>query len=160
VAQVGRGLSETALVVWLAVAAMCAWTACSPAKLPGPDVAVLQWLNAFAAQDGNTVARLTCRAAQADVQNGRLLSMALGVVAPNYGAGGGGQPVYDVSDLQYATTFADDTRASVQVTGLLHVATGVSKQVLTMNTTVSLIREDRQWRLCDTRASATSPEMD
>jgi hypothetical protein len=113
-------------------------------------------MNAFAAQDGTTMSRLTCRAGQADVQNARLLTIALGVGAPNYGAGGG-QPTYDVSDLQYATTFVDGLSAGVRVTGVLHVATGMVKQALSMNNVVGLIREDQQWRLCDTRAATTLP---
>src|SRR5437870_2575161 len=58
---------------------------------PPPDVTVLRWMQAFAAQDGNAVAGLTCRASQSDVQNTRLLTMALGVAPPNFGGGGGGQ---------------------------------------------------------------------
>src|ERR1700704_6305636 len=79
---------------------------CSATPQLAPDVTVLRWMQAFAAQDGDTVARLTCRAGQSDNQNARLLSMALGVpVTANYGGGGsqflygagGGQPTYDVS---------------------------------------------------------------
>src|SRR5712664_3533090 len=93
---------------------------------PSPDVTVLRWMQAFAAQDGNAVAGLTCRASQSDVQNTRLLTMALGVAPPNFGGGGGGgqfffggggggQLTYDVSQLRYETTFADTQSARVLV---------------------------------------------
>jgi hypothetical protein len=126
---------------------------------PPPDVTVLRWMQAFAAQDGNAVAGLTCRASQADVQNTRLLTMALGVAPPNFGGGGGGQfffggggggqLTYDVSQLRYETTFADTQNARVLVTGLLKMASGMASQFLPMNSTVGLVREQDQWRVCD-----------
>ena len=97
--------------------------ACSPPPPVGPDTAVLEWMQAFAAQDGNAVARLTCRAAQSDAQNAQVAAMVLGIGAANYGAGGG-QPAYDVSDLHDATIFDDERNARVQVSGLLRVVTG------------------------------------
>jgi hypothetical protein len=93
-----------AVVVLLATGVL---TACS-ASLPSmsPEVTVERWARALAAQDGNAVARLTCRAAQADNQNQRLLAMALGTPVPPFGGGGGafgggggGQASFDVSDL-------------------------------------------------------------
>jgi hypothetical protein len=104
------------------------------------------------------VARLTCKASQADSQNARLLSMALGVSAPYAGGGGpggqyvgagGGQPTYDVSGLRYETTFSDDRAAKVRVTGFLRLASGLASQSLPMNSMVPLIREQEQWRVCD-----------
>ena len=141
----------------------CVVTACSTPP-PAPDVTVLQWMQAFAGQDGTTIARLTCRANQADTQNSRLLSMALGVPVPTFGAGGGGggqfiggggggQATYDVSDLRYETVFADDKNARVQVTGVLKLVSGRASQVLRMNTTVGLTREQDLWRVCDAPAS-------
>ena len=115
-------------------------------------------MQAFAAQDGNAVAQLTCRASQSDVQNNRLLTMALGTPPPTFGGaggggqffgGGGGQPVYDVTNLQYATRFADAQSASVQVTGFLRITSGMNSQNLPMNSLVPLIREQEQWRVCD-----------
>jgi hypothetical protein len=142
---------------------VCAVTACSTPP-PGPDVTVLQWMQAFAGQDGTTIARLTCRANQADTQNSRLLSMALGVPVPTFGAGGGGgqfiggggggQATYDVNDLRYETTFADDKNARVQVTGLLKLVSGLASQVLRMNATVGLTREQELWRVCDAPAAS------
>ena len=120
--------------------------------------------DAFAAQDGTTIARLTCAASRADNQNARLLQMALGVQAGYPGGaggggggggggqflgGGGGTPSYDVSDLQYATTFVDERTARVQVTGQLRMASGLAAQSLRMNGTVPLAREQDQWRVCD-----------
>ena len=125
---------------------------------PPPDVTVLRWMQAFAAQDGNAVAGLTCRASQSDVQNTRLLTMALGVAPPNFGAGGGGQfffgggggqLTYDVSQLRYETTFADAQNARVLVTGLLKMASGMASQFVPMNSTVGLVREQELWRVCD-----------
>src|SRR5258708_33391784 len=121
-------------------------SACS-APPPPPDVTVLRWMQAFAAQDGNAVAGLTCRASQSDVQNTRLLTMALGVAPPNFGGGGGqffgggggGQLTYDVSQLQYETTFADTHNARVLVTGMLRIASGMSSPLLRMNTPVRLV---------------------
>lgn len=84
--------------------------------------------------------------------------MALGVSAPytggtgpggQYVGGGGGQPSYDVSSLRYETTFADDRAARVKVTGFLRLASGLASQSLAMNSTVPLIREQEQWRVCD-----------
>jgi hypothetical protein len=151
--------SSAVLTVVLAALVACASVACS-APSPGPDVTVLQWMQAFAGQDGTTIARLTCRANQADTQNSRLLSMALGVPVPTFGAGGGGagqfigggggQAQYDVSDLRYETVSADDKNARVQVTGLLRLVSGLASQVLRMNTTVGLTREQELWRVCDT----------
>jgi hypothetical protein len=127
---------------------------------PPPDVIVFQWLQAFSAQDGTTVARLTCRASQADSQNSRLLTMALGLPPSNFGGaggggqffggGGGGQVVYDVSALRYETTFADDKNAQVQVTGALRLVNGLATQVLRTNSSVGLTREQEVWRVCDT----------
>jgi hypothetical protein len=129
---------------------------------PAPDVTMLRWVQAFAAQDGTTVAGLTCRASQSDVQNTRLVTSALGISPPNFGGGGGGgggqlffggggggQLVYDVSNLQYETTFADARSARVSVTGLLRMSSGMNSQVLSVNTTPGLIREQEQWRVCD-----------
>jgi hypothetical protein len=116
-------------------------------------------MQAFAAQDGPTVANLTCRASQSDTQNARLLAMALGSAAPTFNAGGGGgtplgggggTPVYDVSHLQYATSFIDAQSARVQVTGFLRLSSGMASQTLPMNTSVPLIREQNQWRVCAT----------
>ena len=143
---------------WLLVAWSAA-VACSPgSQPPSPDLTVFQWMQAYAGQDGITVARLTCRANQAETQNTRLLSMALGAPVPAFGGGGGGQFPgggggqigYDVSDLRYATTFADDQTARVQVTGLLRLVSGAASQTLSMNTLVGLIREQELWRVCDT----------
>lgn len=128
-----------------------------------PDVTVLRWLQAFAAQDGTTVASLTCRASQSDVQNARLLTLALGITPSNFGGGGGGgqffggggggQPVYDVSQLEYETAFADNRNARVRITGFLRMASGMTSQLLRTNSTVGLIREQEQWRVCDTPAA-------
>jgi hypothetical protein len=116
-------------------------------------------MQAFAAQDGTTLASLTCQASQADFQNSRLLN-ALGVSPPTFGAGGGGggqffggggggQPVYDVSALQYATTFVDAQSARVRVTGALRMASGMNSQIQTVNGIVTLLQEQRLWRLCE-----------
>ena len=134
------------------IAAACG----SPAA--APDVVVLRWMQAFAAQDGQTVARLTCKANQTDTQNARLLSMAFGSAAPTFGVGGGGgggglgggNTVYDVSNLQYATAFADGQSAQVKVTGFLRVSSGMISQTVAMNSTIPLIHEQDQWRVCDT----------
>jgi hypothetical protein len=121
-----------------------------------PDVTVLRWIQALAGQDGNVVAKLTCRAGQSDNQNQRLLSMALGAPVPpfgggagQFGGGGAGQAAYDVSDLAYQTTFVDDSRAKVQVTGMLRMVSGVASQTLRMNSSVGLTREQDQWRVCE-----------
>jgi hypothetical protein len=144
----------------LVAAALGACSGCAP-PAPAPDVIVFRWMQAFAAQDGNMVAKLTCRASQADTQNTRLLTMALGVPPPNFGGagggqffggGGGGQAVYDVSALNYETTFADEKNARVQVTGSLRLVSGLATQVLRMNSTVGLTREQDQWQVCDTPA--------
>jgi len=141
----------------LGLAVLCALIGCSPAP-PPPDTTVLRWMQAFAAQDGNAVASLTCRASQSDLQNTRLLTMALGIPPQNFGGagggqffggGGGGQVVYDVAQLQYETTFDDNQSARVQVTGFLRLASGMNSQVLPMNSTVGLIREQALWRVCD-----------
>jgi hypothetical protein len=128
----------------------------APAPSLAPDVTVLRWIQALAGQDGNAVARLTCRATQADTQNQRLLSMALGQPVPPFGGGAGqfggggtGQAAYDVSDLAYQTVFVDDTRAKVQVTGLLRMVSGLASQTLRMNSAVGLTREEQQWRVCE-----------
>jgi hypothetical protein len=127
-----------------------------------PDVTVLRWMQAFAAQDGDTVARLTCRAGQSDNQNSRLLSMALGVpVGANYGGAGsqflygtgGGQPTYDVSGLRYETTGVTDNSARVKVTGLIRLTSGSASQTLPMNSSIGLIREQDQWRVCDSASA-------
>jgi hypothetical protein len=125
-----------------------------------PDVVVFQWVQAFAAQDGTTVARLTCKANQADNQNARLLTLALGVPPPFTGAGGGGggqfiggggggQAQYDVSNLRFETTFADERNARVQVTGVVRLTSGMASQSLRTNSSVPLTREQDQWRVCD-----------
>jgi hypothetical protein len=132
----------------------CSWT---PDALT-PDVTVGRWMLAFASLDGETVAGLSCRGRQTDVQNSRFLN-ALGVPAPTFGAGaggvgqfggggGGGLPVYDVSDLRYATTFANHEDAQVQVMGLLRMATGMVSQTLSINSPVGLKREEERWRVC------------
>jgi hypothetical protein len=141
------------------VLALAASAACSAAPPPAPDVVVLQWMQAFAAQDGTTLGKLTCRASQSDVQNTRLLTAALGVSPPSFGGaggggqffggGGGGQPVYDVSDLRYQTMFVDDQSARVQVTGSLRMVSGLASQIVRTNGNVGLIREQDQWRVCD-----------
>jgi hypothetical protein len=142
----------------LVAAALGAVAGCASPP-PAPDVVVFQWIQAFAAQDGNTVAKLTCRASQADTQNARLLTMALGVAPPNFGGagggqffggGGGGQIVYDVSNLRYETVSVEDRNASVLVTGSLRLVSGLATQVLRMNSAVGLIREQELWRVCDT----------
>ena len=122
-----------------------------------PELTVERWARALAAQDGNAVAKLTCRAAQADNQTQRLLAMALGTPVPPFGGGGGafgggggGNATFDVSDLAYQTTFADGDKAKVQVTGFLKMVSGVASQVLRMNSTVGLSREERHmWRVCE-----------
>ena len=143
------------LVVPLVVVAACS------APAAAPDGVVFQWMHAFAAQDGTTLARLTCEANRADNQNTRVLQVALGIPVgyPGgggggafVGGGGGGQPNYDVSDLQYATTFADERTARVQVTGLLRMVSGLATQSLRLNGTVPLTREESQWRVCGASA--------
>ena len=124
---------------------------------PAPDSVVFQWMHAFAAQDGTTLARLTCEASRSDNQNTQVLQVGLGIPV-GYpgggggtflgGGGGGGQAAYDVSDLQYATTFADERTARVLVTGLLRMASGLTTQSLRLNGTVPLAREESQWRVC------------
>ena len=154
------GLSR-ALGRW-ACAGLLVLTGCTPAPASlTPDVTVLRWIQALAGQDGNAVARLTCRATQADNQNQRLLSMALGAPVPPFGGGAGqfggggtGQAAYDVSDLAYQTVFADDTRAKVQVTGLLRMVSGLASQTLRMNSSVGLTREEAQWRVCEPSLTA------
>jgi hypothetical protein len=152
--------SRAVLAAAFSLLAVCA-SACSPPP-PAPDVTVLQWMQAFASQDGTTIARLTCRANQSDMQNTRLLSMALGVPVPTFGAGGGGQflggggggqTTYDVSDLRYETLAVDDKDARVQVTGLLRLVSGLAQQVVRMNSTVGLTREQELWRVCDAPAA-------
>jgi hypothetical protein len=148
------------MVAGLAIVSTVAGCGAAP---PSPDVTVLRWMQAFAAQDGNAVAGLTCRASQSDVQNARLLTMALGVAPANFGGGGGGgqffggggggQLTYDVSQLKYETTFADTQNARVLVTGLLKMASGMASQFLPMNSTVGLTREQEQWRVCDAPAA-------
>jgi len=147
-------IGRLVLVAGFGLATSCA------APPPPPDVIVFQWLQAFAAQDGNTMAKLTCRAGQADSQNSRLLTLALGIPPSPFGGaggggqffggGGGGQVVYDVSALHYETTFADDKNALVQVTGSLRLVNGLATQVLRTNSTVGLTREQEVWRVCDT----------
>jgi hypothetical protein len=134
---------------------MLAGCSAGPPKL-APDVTVLRWVQALAGQDGNAVAKLTCRASQAENQNQRLLSMALGAPVPPFGGGAGqfggggtGQAAFDVSDLAYQTTFVDDNRAKVQVTGMLRMVSGVASQTLRMNSSVGLTREGEQWRVCE-----------
>jgi hypothetical protein len=135
---------------------------CSPASSSlAPDVTVLRWVQALAGQDGNAAAGLMCRAIQADNQNQRLLSMALGTPVPPFGGGGGqfggggaGQAAYDVSELAYQTTFVDDSRARVQVTGTLRMTSGLNSQTLRMNSSVALTREQEQWRVCEPAATA------
>jgi hypothetical protein len=153
--------AATVISIAACVAVVGTTAACGAAP-PPPDVTVLRWMQAFAAQDGNAVAGLTCRASQSDVQNARLLTMALGVAPANFGGGGGGQffggggggqLTYDVSQLRYETTFADTQNARVLVTGLLKMASGMASQFLPMNSTVGLIREQDQWRVCDTPAA-------
>ncbi len=104
------------------------------------------------------MARLTCQASQADSQNARLLTLALGLPPPFsggggggqfFGGGGGGQTTYDVSQLSYATTFADENRARVLVSGMLRMASGLASQTQRLNNTVPLTREQQQWRVCD-----------
>ena len=109
------------------------------------------------------MAKLTCRASQADSQNSRLLTMVLGIPPSPFGGGGGGggqffggggggQVVYDVSALRYETTFADATNAQVQVTGSLRLVNGLATQVLRTNSTVGLTHEQEVWRVCDAPA--------
>jgi len=136
---------------------------CSPPS-PAPDVTVFQWMHAFAAADGTTMARLSCRASQADAQNSRLLTMALGFT-PTFGGGGGGggqfagigggggQTVYDVGELNYATTHVDSASATVRVTGLLRIRGNLTSQALSLNNLVGLVREQDQWRVCDSPAA-------
>jgi len=138
----------------LCAVVLAACTAAPPSITP--ELTVERWARALAAQDGNAVARLTCRAAQADNQNQRLLSMALGTPVPPFGGGGGafgggggGQAAFDVSDLAYQLTFADDSVAKVQVTGFLKMVSGPASQVLRMNSSVGLNHEDAQWRVCE-----------
>ena len=57
-----------------------------------------------------------------------------------------------MSDLAYQLTFADDTIAQVQVTGFLKMVSGLASQVLRMNSSVGLNREDAQWRVCERTA--------
>ena len=147
------GLSR-ALGRW-ACAGLLVLTGCTPAPASlTPDVTVLRWIQALAGQDGNAVARLTCRATQADNQNQRLLSMALGAPVPPFGGGWTGQAANDVSDLAYQTVFVDDTRAKVQVTGLLRMVSGLASQTLRMNSSVGLTREEAQWRVCEPSLTA------
>jgi hypothetical protein len=152
-----RGSHLAAYAVVLGLAVMGGLSGCSAAP-PSPDTTVLRWMQAFAAQDGNAVASLTCRANQSDLQNTRLLTMALGIPSQNFGGagggqffggGGGGQVVYDVAQLQYETTFDDNQSARVLVTGFLRLASGMNSQMLPMNSTVGLIREQSLWRVCD-----------
>ena len=142
----------------VAVVASAVVVACAggPASM-SPELTVERWARALAAQDGNAVAKLTCRAAQADNQTQRLLAMALGTPVPPFGGGagafgggGGGQAAFDVTDLVYETRFADDNVAKVQVTGFLKMVSGLATQVLRMNSTVGLAREEAQWRVCET----------
>jgi hypothetical protein len=147
-----------AAVATLSVLALSGLSAACASAPPPPDVTVFRWVQALAALDGATVAKLTCRANQNDVQTQRLLALALGEPVPPFGAGGGGQffggggggnAVYDVSDFKYQTTFADDQKSSVQVTGLLRMTSGLTTQVLRTNSTVGLTREQDLWRVCD-----------
>jgi hypothetical protein len=144
-------------IALMAVAVMLA--ACqSAAPEITPDVAVFRWIQAFAAQDGETVAQLSCSKRQTEAQNTRFFQ-ALGVAPPTTGpgggalGGGGGLPVYDVSGLKYATTFADDSEARVQVTGLLRMASGMVSQTLNVNSAVGLTRERASWRVCGPAAA-------
>lgn len=148
-----RWLPRSALGLLFALESACA----TPAPPPTPDVIVLRWVQAFAAQDGVTLSQLTCRANQTDAQNNRLLSLVLGT-PPSYGGaggaggqffGGGGQAVYDIANLQYATQSADTQAARVQVKGFVRMSSGMNSQTLPVNSVVPLIREQAQWRLCD-----------
>jgi hypothetical protein len=148
-----RGFTVAAVVLISIIASACA----RPVPAPTPDIVVLRWMQAFAAQDGNTVAQLTCKADQADIQNNRLLAMALGTPPPTFGGaggggqffGGGGQPVYDITNLRYTTRFADEQSASVQVKGFLRLTSGMTSQTQPVDSIVPLIREQEQWRVCD-----------
>jgi hypothetical protein len=139
------------------VLVVCA-SACAPAPRT-PDVTVFRWMQAFAAQDGTTMASLTCRAGQSDFQNSRLLT-ALGITPPVFGGAGGGgqffgggggagQPTYDVSGLDYATTVADADKARVRVTGPLRISSGMNTQTQHMNGAIGLLREQDQWHVCE-----------
>ncbi|HEY3059478.1 MAG TPA: hypothetical protein VGL99_10935 [Chloroflexota bacterium] len=142
---------------WLVSAALVVLCGCmaAPASMP-PELTVQRWAQALAAQDGNAVAKLTCRASQADNQTQRLLSMALGTPVPPFGGGAGafggggaGNAAYDVTDLAFETTFADDRTAEVRVTGFLKMVSGLASQVVRMNSVVGLTREDSTWRVCN-----------
>ncbi len=142
---------------WLASAALVVSSGCTaaPAGL-SPELTVQRWTQALAAQDGNAVARLTCRASQADNQTQRLLAMALGTPVPPFGGGAGafggggaGNAAYDVTDLAFETTFADERSAQVRITGFLKMVSGLASQVLRMNSVVGLTREDATWRVCE-----------
>jgi opacity protein-like surface antigen len=153
---------------WLITAsAACALasSACSAAAPPTPDVIVLRWMQAFASADGSTVAQLTCHADQADSQNNRLVADALGVPPPTFGGaggsgqffgGGGGQPQYDINGLAYTTSFADGDAAKVQIKGFVRMTSGMVSQSLPVNSSVALIREQDQWRVCDPPTSSAS----
>jgi hypothetical protein len=155
-----RGLTRAAIAALFGAASLGLSAACGSSS-PPPDVTVFRWVQALAALDGNAVAKLTCRANQNDLQTQRLLSMALGEPVPPFGAGGGGQffgggggqAVYDVSELKYQTTFADERNSSVLVTGFLRMTSGLAMQILRMNSTVGLTREQEQWRVCDAPAA-------
>ena len=106
---VRRSGSVGAAVVRCAVRVACAADNRGDAGVDGR-----RWARALAAQDGNAVAKLTCRAAQADNQTQRLQAMGLGAPVPPFGGGagafgggGGGNASFDVSDLAYQTTFVD-----------------------------------------------------
>src|SRR5262249_55885706 len=107
-----RWLSRAAAT--LSMGALSGLPAACASAPPPPDVTVFRWVQALASLDGATVAKLTCRANQNDVQTQRLLAMALGEPVPPFGAGGGGQffgggggkAGYDVRGLKYQNTLA------------------------------------------------------
>jgi len=142
---------------WLVAAALLVWCGCTAAPAGmAPDLTVQRWTQALAAQDGNAVARLTCRGSQADNQTQRLLAMALGTPVPPFGGGAGafggggaGNAAYDVTDLAFETMFADERAAQVRVTGFLKMVSGLASQVLRMNSVVGLAREEGAWRVCE-----------
>lgn len=113
---------------------------------PGPDVAAKAWMQAYATQDGNALADLTCDADQGRLQQGMLFDSAAMVLTS--GLLGGAKPQVDVTALQYQTTSQSGSDASVHVTGRMRVAILGMSQAQDVDTSMPMRYEHGKWRFC------------
>jgi hypothetical protein len=134
--------------------------ACDLSIVPGlgssetPETGAKAFLQALADQDGITLDDRTCAAYKGKLQGGDLLAEAFMVIGQNLL---GEKPKIDISQVTVKTMKSQGDYATVQVSGNLRVAIGLSVQSQSLDQNWAMRREDGKWKFCGASAAALPP---